>query len=409
MGTEREASRATTLPDAALRQAPLAVPPNPKAETQRLLQALRAEPVVVPAPQSQDTRVTEAASAATARPIADLAPAPSSPRQTEATTLAPQTARPPVLPDLALPVDPVPPANLVGEALVDAVSAPVTPGPTPADPRPAAPAERHAQPLAQPSRPHPAQLRPADPPSMADVVSQAARAEAGPRPGPVDEAPRPSRRIATSAEPLAPKAEGRAADPVQVVTEAPLAAAPPPDLPRKEVEVAPQPVAPSVQEAKAPAQQTSAPVVAPSTLAASEATRKAVETARDFAPRLVKRIAETGSRKSEIVLEPAELGRLRFELITRGDRVEVHMTAERPETLELLRANVTELRQEFRSAGLDTGTMNFGQWGQGAREERNLAPFADPLAEPGFDAAPMAALTPPPERRSVAGGLDLRL
>ena len=171
----------------------------------------------------------------------------------------------------------------------------------------------------------------------------------------------------------------------------------------------PEPKAATAPLAPAAPQPVGAQAAASAVQAAAEATLRAVETARDFAPRLVKRIAETGSRKSEIVLEPAELGKLRFELITRGDKVEVHMTAERPETLELLRANVTELRQEFRSAGLDTGTMNFGQWGQGARDERSFAPLADPLAEPGFDAVPLAQLTPPPERRPVAGGLDLRL
>jgi hypothetical protein len=166
----------------------------------------------------------------------------------------------------------------------------------------------------------------------------------------------------------------------------------------------------SSQSAAAPSGQIGA--LSPGMEAPLSSTERAAATVREFAPRLVHKIAATGARKSEIILEPAELGRLRFELVTRGDKVEVHLQAERPEVVDLLRANAQELRQEFRSAGLDTGTMNFSQWSQNPRDERNA--FAQSAASGGegfaqsFDPSPeFAPQTPTP--RSQGSGLDLRL
>lgn len=129
---------------------------------------------------------------------------------------------------------------------------------------------------------------------------------------------------------------------------------------------------------------------------------------RGFSTTLAHSVAESGHSRAELILQPAELGRLRFDLVTQGDQVQVTLAAERPETLDLLRRHADELRQEFKASGLDAGTLSFGQWGN--RGEQHAAP--DPQ---GFDVAAEATPSLPPVTRSaprlpVSGsGLDLRL
>jgi hypothetical protein len=66
----------------------------------------------------------------------------------------------------------------------------------------------------------------------------------------------------------------------------------------------------------------------------------------------------------EVLLNPAELGNLRFEIHQKGEHVRVMLTAERPETLDLLRRNGEQLALEFRNAGFSGATLSFGQWGR---------------------------------------------
>ena len=226
-------------------------------------------------------------------------------------------------------------------------------------------------------------------------------------------------------------------DVVRPVTEVSAATSAPPEAARSVTPAFPTESAPLPGQVQAPeaapvtaaaVPSTAVPIATPSsvpaqllpvgqvqptpTLQPSDSVQRAADTARDFAPRLAKRVLGTGTSRSEIVLEPAELGRLRFQLVTKGDQVEIHLAAERPETLDLMRAHATELRQEFRNAGLDTGSMNFSQWGQSAREDRGFtaqsgrnAPLDDSFGE---SFAPTSAATPSPRAASSAG-LDLRL
>ena len=112
--------------------------------------------------------------------------------------------------------------------------------------------------------------------------------------------------------------------------------------------------------------------------------------------------------RMELMLDPAELGKVRFELTsTSTDRVQVNVVVERPETLDLLRRNMDSLRAEFRDAGFDAATLSFSQWGKGGDAEPEArAPLSDTLTEP-MDGTPIA---PQPTFRNMSGhGLDLRL
>lgn len=126
---------------------------------------------------------------------------------------------------------------------------------------------------------------------------------------------------------------------------------------------------------------------------------------KSFPAALAHSVTASGHARAELILEPVELGRMRFEFVTQGDRVQINLTAERLETLDLLRRHAEELRQEFRASGLDTGTLNFSQWGQPAKHQPR-SEFADATDLPlPPQPVPLAA----PQARANGAGLDLRL
>jgi flagellar hook-length control protein FliK len=443
-------------PPAALAQ-PAALPPR-DSPMQRLLQALRPlAPQALPQAKLTAGHADEKPQSPVALPtiaeplpkVAPLSTLPSAgvahPRAVQLPPLEP--VAPQALSGQVAPATTAPPATVVAQVAPGGMAPEVLADTAPA---PAQPAQALApdsgpftpSPLARVATSVAPQVLPADPAGLGmigtppaagalpAVVPQAASAERPIGPDPVRRGQGRPDRMARAPGAAVPEPEARRnVAPQRVTGELPAPTPPAPTPPAAVKEPALPDQAPPVEQppplaavptndrpADAPAAHATAPVTASAATAAplqaaaaSGLTRKAVETARDFAPRLVRRIAETGQSKSEIVLEPAELGKLRFELVTKGDRVEVNMTAERPETLDLLRNHVAELRQEFRAAGLDTGAMNFGQWGQGPRDDRGFAQMTEDGAEPGFETAAPLLSPLPPERRAVAGGLDLRL
>lgn len=109
----------------------------------------------------------------------------------------------------------------------------------------------------------------------------------------------------------------------------------------------------------------------------------------------------------ELLLDPVELGKVRFEMTTTGDKVQVNLSVERPETLDLLRRNLDSLRSELSAAGFDASTLSFGQWG-GGRE--GATPAATPLIPFGDDLVAIdLPAQPTPSRSTADQGLDLRL
>ncbi len=80
----------------------------------------------------------------------------------------------------------------------------------------------------------------------------------------------------------------------------------------------------------------------------------------------------------ELVLSPAELGQLRFEILQRGDQVQIVLSAERPETMDLLRRNGDQLLADFRNAGFAGASLDFGQWGTGQDGKTHQSADAQP-------------------------------
>lgn len=85
---------------------------------------------------------------------------------------------------------------------------------------------------------------------------------------------------------------------------------------------------------------------------------------RSMVVHIVQTSPQPGQPSVEITLNPEELGRVRMSLSS-GDRViSVTLTAERMETIDLLRRYATELSQEYQSLGYQNVDLHFQQHGQ---------------------------------------------
>ena len=109
----------------------------------------------------------------------------------------------------------------------------------------------------------------------------------------------------------------------------------------------------------------------------------------------------------ELRLDPEELGRLRISLRPEGDVMQVSVTAERPETLDLLRRHSERLMQELQAAGYEGAKLDFGNWSNGQDQDRK--PSTDQVL-PDVPIAPLVVTTR--EARQIhhmGSGLNLRL
>lgn len=114
----------------------------------------------------------------------------------------------------------------------------------------------------------------------------------------------------------------------------------------------------------------------------------------------------------EVVLNPEELGKIRFEIHHQGDQVKVVLAVERPETLELLRRHADQLVQEFRAAGYAGASLSFGQWGQQQNgSSGQLVPAKTDPQSPDDPRSPEPLRTAPlpPVSLAQTQGLNLRL
>ena len=137
-----------------------------------------------------------------------------------------------------------------------------------------------------------------------------------------------------------------------------------------------------------------------------------VESIRSHAARHVKAAAPGTISGTELVLHPAELGRIRFALSGTGDQLTVTVVAENRDTLALLQRHGTDLRAELAQEGLGRASLTFGSWDQGSARnpsQQRETPTTPWIAEA---AAPAAGIVPPPQPRPrppIPGqGIDLR-
>ena len=110
----------------------------------------------------------------------------------------------------------------------------------------------------------------------------------------------------------------------------------------------------------------------------------------------------------EIVLKPSELGRVSFALSGPSDHLQIVLSIERPDTMDLLQRHSAHLLTELRQSGFNGTSLSFGRWGQDqGSAQSNPAPV--PQDRPSID---QIEASPAHISLSVAGqsaGLNLRL
>ncbi len=113
--------------------------------------------------------------------------------------------------------------------------------------------------------------------------------------------------------------------------------------------------------------------------------------------------ANSGGGMTEISLAPEDLGRLRMQLTPEGERIRIVLSAELPETLDLLRRSVTEFTEDLRRMGFASASFDFAGWGG---QPADPPPRTEHIAG-GLTAAdePLVLHIASPRR----AGLDLRL
>lgn len=107
---------------------------------------------------------------------------------------------------------------------------------------------------------------------------------------------------------------------------------------------------------------------------------------------------------TELRLSPEELGAVRIDLRTEGDQAILTLSAERPDTLDLMRRHADRLVSDLRAAGFQQLDLSFGRWaGQGQPQGgqpgwqpgQAMAPPADAPPAPRAADPPLAPSRPP--------------
>ena len=125
-------------------------------------------------------------------------------------------------------------------------------------------------------------------------------------------------------------------------------------------------------------------------------------TAAQLSAQLLPLAQSAQSGPVELVLSPAELGQLRFEIHHRGDLVQIVLSAERPETLDLLRRNSEQLLANFRNAGFAGASLAFGGWGAGQNAGTNPQEFDQGSQSGGGNDTAQLPSSPPSQNAAFA-------
>lgn len=113
-------------------------------------------------------------------------------------------------------------------------------------------------------------------------------------------------------------------------------------------------------------------------------------------------------RQVEVLLTPEELGSVKFQIRHHGDTVSILLSAERGDTMDMLRRHGDELMREFRQAGFSGATLDFGRWGQHSQSQQQ-APAGFVPGEEFAVLPPIQRPDPPAPAAGDALGLNLRL
>ena len=114
-----------------------------------------------------------------------------------------------------------------------------------------------------------------------------------------------------------------------------------------------------------------------------------------------------GRERVEVRLDPPELGRVSIDMAVDGGTVSATVSAERPETLELLRRHVDALQRELSASGFGRADIGFADRGGGGQGHDTGTPTAD--VEAAQPATPQPVTRSMPRALDASGRLDIRL
>ncbi len=115
------------------------------------------------------------------------------------------------------------------------------------------------------------------------------------------------------------------------------------------------------------------------------AQRPTAELARDVSQQIGAQVLAAGKGRFELSLAPAELGKVEMWLQENDNRLTLSVSAERPETMDLIRRHIGLLEQELRQMGFNGLSLQLGTNGapgsHAGRTRQNL-PAAEGIAAP---------------------------
>ena len=116
-------------------------------------------------------------------------------------------------------------------------------------------------------------------------------------------------------------------------------------------------------------------------------------------------ISRGPDRAVDIALNPEELGRLRLSMVTVDGSLTLAITAERGETLDLIRRHIGQLEQEFRDLGYRDINFSFSKDGQSPQDTDRSFAKSQNTTDPG---TPLGDV-PVQIQSWTTSGLDLRM
>jgi len=128
------------------------------------------------------------------------------------------------------------------------------------------------------------------------------------------------------------------------------------------------------------------------------------QTAKSIAQQLVATITNQDSTRSEIQLNPKELGSVRMQLFVQDSTISLTILAERQETNDLMRRNIETLTEEFQQLGFESITFAFSENHDARENNQDERPFAAENMDEGNGNDVHVQ-----QIRYVTEGLDLRL
>lgn len=125
-----------------------------------------------------------------------------------------------------------------------------------------------------------------------------------------------------------------------------------------------------------------------------------------IARQLAEAIQQNPNRPVEITLKPHELGAVRLSVQQAEMGIIVNLTAERPETLELMRRHIDQLGQDFQAMGYANIAFSFAEGEAGTDAQSDDAPTHQGAETEDASAVPAAHIH---LATGTTGGVDLRL